>query len=84
MHHRPSGPATEEGGSYEDEPAGSIDMSHIALVDTTRTSESGNKDLRLVDDEGQVRARWRHAACTPCAATALALLLHAFPATEHV
>jgi hypothetical protein len=48
------GPALEDGGAYDEKPTGIIDMNDIALVDTTRTSESGNKDLRLVDKEGQV------------------------------
>eukprot|EP00953_Heterococcus_sp_UTEX-ZZ885_P039590 20294-Heterococcus_DN1.PRE.1 len=54
LSNRALGPALEDGGAYDEKPTGTIDMNDIALVDTTRTSESGNKDLRLVDKEGQV------------------------------
>jgi hypothetical protein len=54
IQYRANGPALEDGGAYDEQPTGTIDMNDIALVDTTRTSESGNKDLRLVDKEGQV------------------------------
>jgi hypothetical protein len=39
---------------YEEEPLGALDMNKITLVETTRTSEHGQKDLRLVDEDGQV------------------------------
>lgn len=55
LYHNAIGPARDaSGGSYEDAPSGAIDMNKVDTVETTRSSEHGQRDLRLVDSEGQV------------------------------
>ncbi|CAN0105490.1 unnamed protein product, partial [Discosporangium mesarthrocarpum] len=54
LFHNPKGPVTETSAGYDPSPAGSVDMSQMKLVATTRTSEEGHKDLRIVSNEGEV------------------------------
>ncbi|CAN0270425.1 unnamed protein product, partial [Ectocarpus fasciculatus] len=55
LYHKPKGAVKGETAGYDATPAGKIDMFKMKLVATTRSSEEGHRDLRMVNQDNQAR-----------------------------